>query len=100
MSWTAILVLSATSYALKASGLLVLDHVRLPERLTRATGLLPPALLAALVVVQTFADGTSLTLDARAAGVAAGCVAVALRAPFLVVVVTAATVTALIRAIS
>jgi branched-subunit amino acid transport protein len=100
MSWTAVLLLGGISYALKATGLLVLDHVRLPDRLTRATTLLPPALLAALVVVQTFADGTSLTLDARAAGVAAGCVAVALRAPFLVVVVVAAGVTAAVRALA
>ena len=100
MSWAAVLLLGGISYALKAAGLLVLDHVRLPERLTRATTLLPAALLAALVVVQTFADGTSLTLDARAAGVAAGCVAVAFRAPFLIVVILAASVTALLRALT
>jgi branched chain amino acid efflux pump len=66
----------------------------------RLNTLLPPALLAALVVVQTFADGTSLTLDARAAGVAAGGVAVALRAPFIVVVIVAAATAALLRAVT
>ncbi len=98
MSWTAILLLGALAYGLKAAGLLVLDHVRVPRTFTEVTALLPPALLAALVVVQTFADGTSLVLDARAAGLLAGIVAVALRAPFLIVVLSAAGVTAAIRA--
>jgi hypothetical protein len=39
-------------------------------------------------------------LDARAAGLAAGCVAVAARAPFLVVVIAAAGTTALLRAVA
>ena len=51
------------------------------------------------MVVQTFADGTTLVLDARAAGLVAGITAVALRAPFLVVVLSAAGVTAAIRAL-
>ena len=99
MSWTAILLLGALAYAFKAGGLLVLDHVKLPDSVATITALLPPALLAALVVVQTFADGTTLVLDARAAGLVAGITAVALRAPFLVVVLSAAGVTAAIRAL-
>lgn len=100
MSWVAILLLGALSYGLKATGLLVLDHVRVPRTFSDVTALLPPALLAALVVVQTFADGSSLALDARAAGLAAGIVAVALRAPFIVVVIAAAAVTAGLRAVA
>ena len=100
VSWTAIILLGALSYGLKATGLLVLDHIRVPRTFTEVTALLPPALLAALVVVQTFADGTTLVLDARAAGLLAGIVAVALRAPFLVVVVSAAGVTAAVRALA
>lgn len=79
MSWSAILLLGALAYAFKAGGLLVLDHVKLPDSVATVTALLPPALLAALVVVQTFA--------------------VAVRAPFLVVVLSAAGVTAAIRAL-
>ena len=52
--------------------------------------LLPAALLSALVVVQTFADGKELVLDARAAGLAAAMVALALRASMLVVLLVAA----------
>ncbi|MEI6375210.1 MAG: AzlD domain-containing protein, partial [Actinomycetes bacterium] len=47
--------------------------------------------------VQTFASGQSLVLDARVAGVAAGAVALILRAPFLVVVIVAGVVAAGLR---
>ncbi|MFG1928229.1 AzlD domain-containing protein [Cryptosporangium sp. NPDC048952] len=67
-------------------------------RVLRAATLLPVALLAALVAVQTFGDGRSLALDARAAGIAVAIVAVLLRAPFLVVVVLAAATAAVVRA--
>jgi branched-subunit amino acid transport protein len=100
VSWTAILLLAGLAYAFKAIGLVGLDGVALPDWFAKVTGLLPPALLAALVVVQTFATDTHLVLDARAAGLAAGCLAVAARAPFLVVVVAAAGTTALLRAVA
>ncbi len=100
MSWPALLVLAALAYGFKAAGLLGPDRVRLPPTFTTVTSLLPPALLAALVMVQTFADGTQLVLDARAAGLVAGIVAVALRAPFLVVVLAAGATTALLRALT
>ena len=60
--------------------------------------LLPVALLAALVVVEAVADGRHIVLDGpRLAGFAAGAVAVWRRAPFLVVVIAAAVVAALLR---
>jgi branched-subunit amino acid transport protein len=59
-----------------------------------------PAILAALVVTETFASGRSLVVDARLAGVAAGIVAVALRAPLWLVVVVGALATALVRLVS
>src|SRR3712207_8594419 len=52
--------------------------------------LLAPALLAALVVTQTVGGDRELVLDERVAGVAAGVVALRLRAPILVVVAIAA----------
>jgi len=54
-------------------------------------------LLAALIAVQTFSDGRSLVIDARAAGLAVAAVAVWRRWPFLVVVALAAVTTALVR---
>lgn len=63
--------------------------------LQRIAALLPVALLAGLVAVGTLADGSTLTLDARVVGPAVA--ALLFRAPFLVVVVVAAVVTALTR---
>jgi dihydrodipicolinate synthase/N-acetylneuraminate lyase len=62
--------------------------------------LLASALLAALVVVETFGEGRSLTLDARVLGVAFAAIALTRRAPMIVVVVGAATVTAISRLLS
>ena len=59
--------------------------------------LIPPALFAALIAVQTLESDGAVQLDARAVGVAAGAVAVWRRAPFVLVVVVAMAVTALIR---
>jgi hypothetical protein len=62
-------------------------------------GLLAPALLAALVAISTFGGERAIVLDERALGVAAAGVAVGLKAPPLVVVIVAAIVTALARAL-
>lgn len=48
--------------------------------------LLASALLAALVVVETFGQGRSLTLDARALGVAFAAIALRFRVPLTVAV--------------
>jgi hypothetical protein len=98
MSWTAILFLAAGAYGFKAIGLLVLGPRAARGPALQAVRLLPPALLSALVVVQTFGLDRALVLDARVAGVAAGAIAAWRRAPFIVVVTLAAAVTALIRA--
>jgi hypothetical protein len=62
--------------------------------------LLASALLAALVVVETFGRGRSLTLDARALGLAFAAIALWRRAPMTVVVLGAAAVTAVARLLS
>ena len=62
--------------------------------------LLAPALLAALVAVNTFGGDQELVLDARVPGVLAAAVAIKLKAPVLIVVVVAAVVTAGIRAVT
>lgn len=97
MSWTTVLVIAFGSYAFKAAGMFGLGRFMTGTTMRALGALLPPALLAALVGVQTFATGTALVLDARAAGVVVGAVAVWRRAPFWLVVVLAATVTASIR---
>ena len=96
-AWTAVIVVGAGTVALKAAGPVMLGGRPLPPRAGALLAMLAPALLAALVVTQAFADGRHLVLDARAAGLGAAAVAVALRAPLLAVVVVAAVATALVR---
>ncbi len=100
MTWAVVLAASAVCFLLKLGGWLVPARALADERVRRLAALLPIGLLAGLVVVQVFGAGRALTLDARAAGLAAGAVALALRAPFLVVVVVAAATAAVLRAVS
>jgi uncharacterized membrane protein len=99
--WVTIAVLAVTTAAIRASGPVLVGGRDLHPRLFGVIALLAPALLAALVVVETFGrpDG-GLEVDERAAGVAAAAAALALRAPILVVIGVAAAVTALARAIA
>ena len=89
MSWTAILALAAGTYLLKGVGPLLAGGRTMSPAMDRVVRLLPPALLAALVAVQTFGLERSLVLGGRAAGVVLGAVAVLLRAPFIVVILVA-----------
>lgn len=97
MSWTAIAVLAAGAYAFKALGL-ALGGRRLPDSLNACIGLLPAALLPALIAVQTLTTEDRWVVDARAAGVGAAIVAAWRRAPFPVVILLGAAVTAGLRA--
>ena len=98
-AWWTVLLVGAATIAIKGAGPLLLGGKPLPPRLGRVIGLLAPALLAALVAISTFGGERALILDERALGVAAAAVAIAFKAPPLVVVVVAATVTALARAL-
>ena len=99
-TWLTIIALALATAALKLAGPLLLGGRGLPAGAMAVIELLASALLAALVVVETLGNGRSLTLDARALGVAFAGVALARRAPVIVVVVGAAVVTALTRAIA
>jgi branched-subunit amino acid transport protein len=100
MIWAAVLVGAAGCYAVKLAGLSLPQRVLDNEQARRIAELLPIALLAALIITQTFFNRREPTLDARAAGLAAALGAVYLRAPFLVVVFVAAATTALLRAVA
>ena len=63
----------------------------------RIAGLIPVALLSALVAVQVFSTGHRLVVDERAAGLAAAVGLLLLRAPFLAVVFGAALTAGLLR---
>jgi uncharacterized membrane protein len=99
--WITIAALTVGTIATKASGALILSSHPPGERTLAMTGLVAPALLAALVVYETFgAHGGGITIDARAAGLGTAVVAIALRAPMLAVVLLAAGATAAVRAFS
>jgi hypothetical protein len=95
--WTAVIIGSLGCYALKLAGLSVPPEWLEHPRVQRIAELLPIALLAALIGTQTFADGRSLTVDSRVAGLVVAVVLVWRRAPFLVVVFGAAATAALLR---
>jgi hypothetical protein len=97
MSWTVLLATAAGCYLLKLAGLSVPPKVLERPVVERVAGLMPVALLAALVAVQTVARGPELVVDARALGVLVAVGLLLLRAPFLVVVVGAALAAALVR---
>jgi len=92
-----LIVLAAGTYLFKSAAPLVLGARPLPVRIGRLVELLPAALLAALAVVSTLADGSSIVVDARLAGLVAAGVALWRHAPFVVVIVVAAAATALVR---
>jgi branched-subunit amino acid transport protein len=95
--WAGILTASAACYALKLAGLSLPQRWLQDARIQRTVPLIPVALLAALVATQTFSTGRHLVLDVRAASLAVAVIAVLLRAPFLIVVASAAATAALLR---
>ena len=99
MSWSSLIVLVIGAYGFKAFGVLGLGRVAdsAAARFEPLTALIPAALFAALIAVQTVGGDETLVLDARIVGVGAGAVAVWRRAPFVVVVLVAMAVTALVR---
>jgi branched-subunit amino acid transport protein len=99
-AWGAVLAVGAGTFLLKAVGPVGVSGRRLPERAHVVLEMIAPAILAALVVTETFGSGRSLVVDARVAGVAAGLVALALRAPLWLVVIAGACGTALVRLVS
>jgi len=98
--WTVIGLAALANFVLKAVGPVALGGRELSRGAEKLIGLLPAALLAALVVAQTFADGRSLSLDARAAGVAVAIAAIACRAGTLAVLALATATTAALRALT
>jgi hypothetical protein len=98
--WVLIAALALATAALKLAGPLTLGGRPLPEWALNVVELLASALLAALVVVETFGLGRSLVLDARVLGAAFAALAVWRRAPMVVVVLGAAAVTAIARLVA
>ena len=99
-AWLVVIVVGTATVLFKAAGPLFLARRSLPPRALSLVEVLAPVMLAALVVTQAVGGDRELVFDARLWGLGAGAVAVALRAPLLVVMVVAAATTALVRAVS
>jgi branched-subunit amino acid transport protein len=98
-AWAVVVLTGLGTVVIKSLGPVLLGGRPLPPRIAGLVALLAPALLAALVAINTFADGRSLTIDARVLGVGVAAIAIWRRAPVLLVIVLAAGTTALARAL-
>ncbi|MFJ6157651.1 AzlD domain-containing protein [Pseudarthrobacter sp. NPDC092184] len=97
--WIWLLIACALAYAWKLVGYFVPARLLEDPRMSRVAGTMTIGLLASLTVVNTVATGQSLAVDARLGALVAAAAALALRAPFLVVVLAGAGTAALLRAL-
>ena len=95
--WGFILLACADTYLTKLAGYAVPARWLQNPRMTRVAGAITVALLASLTVMNTFAAGTALVIDARLVALAAAALALWLRLPFLLVVVLGAVAAGLVR---
>jgi len=92
-----IAILAIGTYAFRLTGPLLRHRVRIPDRLERLASTAAAVLLVALAATAALTQGHAFAGWARPAGVLAGGILAARRAPFPVVVVAAAATTALLR---
>jgi len=95
--WGGIIVMVVGCFALKYAGLSVPENVLQHPLTVRAVELIPAGLLGALIAVQVLADGSSVQVDARLLALGVAAALLALRVPFLPMVVISAVVAALVR---
>lgn len=92
-----LLIACAVAFVTKGIGYLLPTEKLEHPTFLRIAATMTIGLLAALVVMNTFADGRALVLDARVVALVAAIIALLLRAPFLVVVIVGAAAAALAR---
>lgn len=88
--WIATIGTSVIAFALKYAGHNVPEKIFSHPKVQAINTLIPIALLSALVAVQTFTEKSKLMVDHRLAGVGVAMIALFLKAPFPVVVISAA----------
>jgi uncharacterized membrane protein len=98
-AWLVVIVVGASTMAMKAAGPVVVGGRAFPPRLTRLLAALAPALLGALIATQLLDGGRSIVIDERVAGLASAAACLALRTPLLVAIIAAAATTAVLRAL-
>jgi hypothetical protein len=94
--WIAIIGTSLIAFALKYAGHSIPQRWLENPKIQRVNLLIPIALLSALVAVQTFTTKTTVMIDHRLAGVSVAVIALLLKAPFPVIVLSAAITSAAI----
>ena len=99
-AWSWIVLASAAALLTKLAGYAIPARWLQNPRMNQVAASMTVALLAALTVMNTFAQGTALQLDARVLSLAAATIALWLRAPFLLVVVLGALAAALLRSLA
>ncbi len=95
--WGWLLVACVLAYAWKLVGYFVPAKLLENPRMSRVAGTMTIGLLASLTIVNAVASGQSLAADARLGALVVAAVALALRAPFLVVVLAGAGTAAVLR---
>ena len=95
--WFWLLLACLLAYGWKIVGYFVPARFLENPRMSRVAGTMTIGLLASLTVVNAAASGPSLAADARLGALAAAAIALALRAPFLLVVIVGAGTAALLR---
>ena len=88
--WVATLGTSLVAFLLKYSGHSVPERWLSHPKIQRINALIPIALLSALVAVQSFSEKSELMIDQRLVGLAFAIIALILKAPFPIVVLSAA----------
>lgn len=97
--WQIILVASIAVLAIKLVGYLVPPSVLEKPTAARTANLMTVALLSALIVVQTVGAGQAVVVDARLPAIVVAAGLLALRVPFILVIVAAALTAAGLRAL-
>jgi branched-subunit amino acid transport protein len=98
--WATVLAASLGSYLLKLAGLSVPAAWVEQPWVARVVDFVPAALLAALVAVQAATTGQEIVVDGRLVGLAVAALALALRAPFIVVLVLAGAAGAIVHVLA
>ena len=99
-AWILFALMFVTTALIRASGPVALGGRELPPRVTAVIALLAPALLAALVMSETFrGEGTHLIVDERALGVAAAGIVMLTKGSIITALAAAMIVTAGTRAL-
>ena len=94
--WAATLITSAICYLLKVLGYSIPNRILNYPRIQRINILIPVVLLSALVAVQTLSNKKEILIDHRLAGVVAAALALKFKAPFPIMMLIAALVSALV----